>query len=163
MRRLTVGRGQAVVADVEVLVCFRLLRLHRVVGADSGVHGAGDGGQDGARRRQGRGGGLSGDGVADLRRRPASLRLLLCGFLLLLLLLLLPLLRLPPQLLSLPLDGRHPVPYGLGHELEVRLAHKAQPDLRKQQAEKRSGHNRNVYIYTTYVPVQVGVTCVCAY
>lgn len=142
MRRLTVSGGQAVVPDVKVLVGLRLLRLRGAVGADSRVHRAGDGvqdgGQDGGRRRQG-------DDVTDFSDRTGSLCFLLRGFSLLLLL---PLLRPPPQLLPLPLDDRHPVPYGPGHELEVCLAHKAEHNLRKRNTEKWSGHNMNTHTQT---------------
>lgn len=50
IRQLTVSRRQAVVAHVEVLVRFRLLRLCGVAGADARVHRAGDRGQGGSQR-----------------------------------------------------------------------------------------------------------------
>lgn len=126
MRSLTVSRWQAVVTYVEVLICFWLLRFHRVVGAHTRVSRAGDGGQDSGRRCECRGGGLSCDNMADQRWRQQRLWLLLNG---LLLLLLLSLFCLSPQLLPLALDDGHPVPYGLGHKLEVCFAHKAQHNL----------------------------------
>lgn len=137
IRQLTISGGQAVVADVEVLVRLRLLWLCRVVGADARVNRAGDGGQDGCWRCQGWDGGLCCNHVSDFRWGLLRFRFFFYGFLLLLLPLLL---RLPPQLLSLALDGRHPVPYGLGHKLEVCLAHETKHNLHNTTQMVRAQH-----------------------
>lgn len=126
---LTGGRRATGMSDVVVLVCLWFVGLSCEAGVDARVYRAIHRGRGGAWRGGGRRS-LSCRSLRGLLVQPwgrwPRVDLLFFDFLLLLL----PqLLRLPPVLLALALDGRHPVTDGFGHGLVVGLAHETQHHL----------------------------------